>query len=148
MSRAFARASAWTSAGRWPMCGSSTNTNQETTMRRHAGTWTLLAGAALLGLALVTLLLAPEGAVGQDKGKVVVQIGGGDWADANFEAYVTPFEKETGIKVVAVRDWMSIAKLKLMVESKKVELDVASGNRWRDVFTRPLATDIPRLHYL
>ena len=53
--------------------------------------------------------------------------------DHNFEAYVAPFEKETGIKVVAVRDWMSIAKLKLMVESKKVELDVA---------------DIPRLHYL
>jgi len=102
-------------------------------MRRQAKTLTLLAGVALLGLATVGLLLAPEGAVGQDKGKVVVQICGGDWADANFEAYVAPFEKETGIKVVAVRDWMSIAKLKLMVESKKVELDVA---------------DIPRLHYL
>ena len=94
-------------------------------MPRHVGTWTLLLGVALFGLAIIGLLVAPEGAVGQDKGQVVVQIGGGDWADANFEAYVTPFEKETGIKVVAVRDWMSIAKLKLMVESKKVELDVA-----------------------
>ena len=102
-------------------------------MRRHAGTVTALVGIALLGILTVGLLVAPGGAVGQDKGKVVVQIGGGDWADANFEAYVAPFEKETGIKVVAVRDWMSIAKLKLMVESKKVELDVA---------------DIPRLHYL
>jgi putative spermidine/putrescine transport system substrate-binding protein len=102
-------------------------------MRRHAGTVAALAGISLLGPVVVGLLVAPEGAVGQDKGKVVVQIGGGDWADANFEAYVAPFEKETGIKVVAVRDWMSIAKLKLMVESKKVELDVA---------------DIPRLHYL
>src|ERR1700730_10896159 len=102
-------------------------------MRRQAGTLTSLLGVALLGLAVGSLLVAPQGAVGQDKGKVVVQIGGGDWADANFEAYVAPFEKETGIKVVAVRDWMSIAKLKLMVESKTVELDVA---------------DIPRLHYL
>ncbi|HWN91105.1 MAG TPA: extracellular solute-binding protein, partial [Verrucomicrobiae bacterium] len=102
-------------------------------MRRQTGTLTSLLGVALLGLAVGSLVVAPRGAVGQDKGKVVVQIGGGDWADANFEAYVAPFEKETGIKVVAVRDWMSIAKLKLMVESKKVELDVA---------------DIPRLHYL
>ena len=102
-------------------------------MRRHATTLSMLLGVALLGLAIVSPLLAPERAGGQDKGKVVVQIGGGDWADANHEAYVVPFEKETGIKVVAVRDWMSIAKLKLMVESKKVELDVA---------------DIPRLHYL
>ena len=102
-------------------------------MRRHARTLTVLLGFALLGLAIVSPLVVPERAGGQDKGKVVVQIGGGDWADANYEAYVVPFEKETGIKVVAVRDWMSIAKLKLMVESKKVELDVA---------------DIPRLHYL
>src|SRR2546425_4958036 len=102
-------------------------------MRRHIGAFTVLVGVILLGVALGSLLLAPQEVTGQDKGKVVVQIGGGDWADANFEAYVTPFEKETGIKVVAVRDWMSIAKLKLMVESKKVELDVA---------------DIPRLHYL
>src|SRR5438309_633406 len=133
MFRASARARTWTWAGRWPICGSCTNTNQEPSMRRQAETLTSLLAVTLLGLVVGSLLVAPQGVVGQDKGKVVVQIGGGDWADANVEAYVAPFEKETGIKVVAVRDWMSIAKLKLMVESKKVELDVA---------------DIPRLHYL
>ena len=102
-------------------------------MRRHTRMLALLLGLALVGAAIAAPLVAPERAGGQDKGQVVVQIGGGDWADANYEAYVVPFEKDTGIKVVAVRDWMSIAKLKLMVESKKVELDVA---------------DIPRLHYL
>src|SRR5262245_8080805 len=105
MLRASAPVSESTWAGRWQTCGSCTNTNQETTMRRQARTVTALVGIALLGLLTVSLLVAPEGAVGQDKGKVVVQIGGGDWADANFEAYVAPFEKETGIKVVAVRDW-------------------------------------------
>ena len=80
-------------------------------MQRHARTVTAVVGIALLGILTVGLLVAPEGAVGQDKGKVVVQIGGGDWADANFEAYVAPFEKETGIKVVAVRDWMSTPAL-------------------------------------
>ena len=59
-------------------------------MRRHARTLTMLLGVALLGLAIVSALVAPERAGGQDKGKVVVQIGGGDWADANHEAYVVP----------------------------------------------------------
>lgn len=57
---------------------------------------------------------------------LVVQVGGGVWGDATMQAYVTPFEKETGIKVVPVRDWLSLAKLKLMVENRKVELDVGN----------------------
>lgn len=85
---------------------------------------TILAGVAL-GAALAGTAMA------QDKGTVRVHIGGGDWADANMKAYVEPFEKETGIKVVAVRDWTSVAKLKLMVENNNVEIDVG-GMPWLD----------------
>jgi len=69
------------------------------------------------------LVLVAGPALGQQQ--VYVQVGGGDWAVANMKAYVEPFEKATGIKVIPVRDFLSIAKLKLMVENKNVELDVA-----------------------
>jgi putative spermidine/putrescine transport system substrate-binding protein len=54
-----------------------------------------------------------------------VQVGAGDWADANIKAFVQPFEKETGIKVVPVRGFLQLSQLKLMVESKNADLDVA-----------------------
>ncbi len=97
----------------------------------------------ILGLSAGLLALAFAGmASAQDKGTVRVHIGGGDWADANMKAYVEPFEKETGIKVVAIRDWTNLAKLKLMIENKNVEVDVgampsvdfltANGSGWLD----------------
>ena len=78
-----------------------------------------------LGAGVFALALAGAAAA-QDKGTVRVHIGGGDWADANMKAYVEPFEKETGIKVVAIRDWTSLSKLKLMIENKNVEVDVGA----------------------
>lgn len=56
--------------------------------------------------------------------KVVVQIGSGDFAEAMKKAFVEPFEKETGIRVIAVPEFMSPAKLKLMVENKTGEIDI------------------------
>lgn len=56
---------------------------------------------------------------------VVVAVGGGQWAQANIEAYAIPFEKETGIKVVTVREDIELSTLKLMRETNAVEIDVA-----------------------
>lgn len=64
-----------------------------------------------------------QAALAQD-GPIYVQVGGGDWADANIKAYVEPFEKETGIKIVPVRDFLSTSKLKLMIMSNNIEVDV------------------------
>jgi putative spermidine/putrescine transport system substrate-binding protein len=61
----------------------------------------------------------------QDEAIVVVAVGGGEWAEANIEAYAKPFEKETGIKVIAVREDIELSTLKLMHDTGSVEIDVA-----------------------
>src|SRR5690606_34652256 len=60
----------------------------------------------------------------QSQGELTVMISGGAFADGNTEAYVKPFQEATGIKVNAVREQVSLAKLKLAVESNKVDFDV------------------------
>jgi len=75
----------------------------------------------LLGVAAGLCLAGPALA----EGPLYVQVGGGDWATANIAAYVEPFEKETGIDVEPVRDFMPLSKLKLMVENDNIEVDVA-----------------------
>lgn len=55
---------------------------------------------------------------------VTVMVGGGSYADAQIEAYVKPFEAETGIDVKIVRDQIQLPKLKLMVENDNVDVDV------------------------
>jgi len=127
-----------------PVAGRPAHGNEEETMRRIVALVTVmvvvsmsvvLGGSALLGVGRAA-----------DKGVVVVQVGGGVWADASLQAYVGPFEKETGIKVVAVRDWLSLAKLKLMVESQKVELDV--GNMpWSNMIAATKAGYLERINY-
>lgn len=79
-------------------------------------------------IAIVAAVVAilPFGVAVADSGEVVVHVGTGDWAEANIEAYVKPFEKATGIKVVSVKDWFSYAKLKLWQESGRAEVDVTS----------------------
>jgi putative spermidine/putrescine transport system substrate-binding protein len=65
-------------------------------------------------------------ASGQDR-NVVTFIGwGGTFQDYLREAYVKPFEKETGIRVLETTV-PSLPKLKMMVEAKNVEVDVADG---------------------
>lgn len=77
--------------------------------------------AALAGTLAFAL---PSGFAAAQQQKVVVQIGSGDFAEAMKKAFVEPFEKETGIKVVTVPEFMSPAKLKLMVENKSGEIDI------------------------
>ena len=77
---------------------------------------TLLGGVALAGLSGFKAARADE--------QVVVHIGTGDWAAANQTAYVEPFEKATGIKVVGVQGWSTYADLKLWEEANNVEVDV------------------------
>lgn len=69
-------------------------------------------------------LLAACSAEKVDPNVVVVHVGGGTWAEANLEAYVRPFEKETGIKVITVADDMKVSQLKLMDAANHVEIDV------------------------
>ncbi|WP_346348063.1 ABC transporter substrate-binding protein [Bradyrhizobium sp. 139] len=56
-------------------------------------------------------------------------VGGGDVGKAYIEAYVRPFQAETGIKVIAITDQISLAKFDLMVTTKSVSVDVASMNQ-------------------
>ena len=78
---------------------------------------------ALAALGLAALLWGCA-AKEPDPNTVVVHIGGGTWAEANLEAYVRPFEKETGIKVIGFADDMKVSQLKLMHEADNVEIDV------------------------
>ncbi|MCK1518797.1 ABC transporter substrate-binding protein [Bradyrhizobium sp. 17] len=55
---------------------------------------------------------------------VRVTVGGGDYGKANIEAYVKPFQDETGIKVVPITDDVNTAQLELMVTTKNVTVDV------------------------
>lgn len=102
--------------------------------------------AMFLALGFSASVVLTDRVVAADKGKVVVMIGGGDLADANMKAYVEPFEKETGIKVIPVREWLSLAKLKLMVESGKVELDVAD-QPWGHYLTSAKARYLEKIDY-
>ena len=84
----------------------------------------LLLTAVLLSLAGVIAMV--NGTIMAAEVTIAVQVGGGDYGEANIKAYVKPFEKETGIKVVQVRDWTELSKLKLWVESGNVETSVIS----------------------
>lgn len=53
-----------------------------------------------------------------------VAVGGGDWGKANIEAYVKPFQAETGIKVTPITDDSTLTLLELMVTTKNVTVDV------------------------
>ncbi|RWP58894.1 ABC transporter substrate-binding protein [Mesorhizobium sp.] len=57
-----------------------------------------------------------------------VLVYGGDYAKAAIEAYVKPFEAETGIKVTPIADEVSLVQLELMVTTNSVSIDVSAGN--------------------
>lgn len=73
---------------------------------------------------VVAFGLQITGAAYADSGTVTVHVGTGDWAKANITAYVEPFEKATGIKVVPIKGWSTYAELKLWQDSNNVEVDV------------------------
>ncbi|TIM41536.1 MAG: extracellular solute-binding protein [Mesorhizobium sp.] len=57
-------------------------------------------------------------------GEVTVALNGGDYAKACIEAFVKPFEAETGIKVNPITDQIQTSKLELMVTTNTVSVDV------------------------
>ncbi|MER8710218.1 ABC transporter substrate-binding protein [Mesorhizobium sp. M1088] len=63
-------------------------------------------------------------AAAQSPGELNVALNGGQYAQACIEAYVKPFEAETGIKVNPLADEVPLAKLELMVSTNSVSLDV------------------------
>jgi putative spermidine/putrescine transport system substrate-binding protein len=77
------------------------------------------------------VILAAATSQGRADNVVYVNVIGGDWADSVIKAYFEAFEKETGIKAVAVRDFLPAAKLKLLVESGNVDVDVGH-TPWND----------------
>lgn len=62
----------------------------------------------------------------QSSGQLTVTVGGGDVGKATIEAFVKPFEAETGIKVNAITEDASMSAIELMVKSGNVTLDVGA----------------------
>lgn len=58
-------------------------------------------------------------------GTLTVIAGGGVQGEGVVKAFVEPFEKETGIKVVVVKDQAMAAQLKLKAQSGKMDVDLA-----------------------
>lgn len=75
-------------------------------------------------LALVAAFAASSCTSASHEPDLVVQVGGGDWGEANIEAYVEPFERETGLKVLSIADSTTLARLKLMLDTGSVDVDV------------------------
>ncbi|WP_426411738.1 ABC transporter substrate-binding protein [Bradyrhizobium ganzhouense] len=75
-------------------------------------------------VAVGALSSVAERAAAQSAGELRVVLGGGDWGKANVEAYVKPFEAETGIKVTPITDDLPPSQLQLMVTTKNVTVDV------------------------
>lgn len=65
------------------------------------------------------------GALAANTDELRVVVYGGDAGKAYIEAFVKPFEAETGIKVTPITDQITFAQLELMVNSKTVTVDVA-----------------------
>ncbi|ULJ74270.1 ABC transporter substrate-binding protein [Rhizobium gallicum] len=59
-------------------------------------------------------------------GELKVNMSGGNWGDAVMEAYVKPFEKETGVKVTRVNADFSSTQIAMMVDTKSVSADVVN----------------------
>lgn len=74
-----------------------------------------------------SLLLGMVPAQAQDHTLTVV-VSGGAFGDANIEAFVKPFEEETGIKVNAVKAEVGLQRWALAVQTNTVDWDVGLTN--------------------
>lgn len=80
----------------------------------------------LSGVALAPLLLAaPFMALPANAQDLIIMISGGTFADAQIEAFVKPFEAETGLSVRAIKSEVPANKLKLAVESNTIDFDLS-----------------------
>lgn len=88
---------------------------------------------SLIFLVISTVLVAcssnnSEKAGGSKKKELVVVDWGGPGTEAMKEVWYKPFEEKTGIKVISVNP-MDYGKVKAMVQSGKMEWDVATAGR-------------------
>ncbi|WP_247971099.1 ABC transporter substrate-binding protein [Bradyrhizobium sp. 195] len=74
------------------------------------------------------LYLARGQASAQSPGELRVMVYGGDVGKANIEAYVKPFQAETGVKVTPITDQVNVAQLELMVKSNNITVDVVAAS--------------------
>src|SRR5947207_1066029 len=88
---------------------------------RRLGRRRVLAGAAALGLG------GASGAARAQAREVVLCNFGGDAVKAMTEAFVVPYEKKTGGKMVIDGSGPSNGKIKTMVSAKNVTWDVADS---------------------
>ncbi|MER9533870.1 ABC transporter substrate-binding protein [Mesorhizobium sp. M0309] len=75
-------------------------------------------------IAVGALSSVVRAASAKSSGELRVTVGGGDVGKATIEAYVKPFEAETGIKVTPITDDANMGQIELMVKSNNVTLDV------------------------
>jgi len=88
---------------------------------------------AASAIAIGTMSCKTGRAAAQSAGELAVALNGGDYAKACMEAFVKPFEAETGIKVATVADEVSFTQLELMVSTSNVSLDVIPVNPIIDI---------------
>lgn len=77
------------------------------------------------GLAVGALSSLAGRAAAQSTNELRVLVNGGEVGKANIEAYVKPFEAETGIKVTPITQDFDFAKLELMVKANNVTIDAS-----------------------
>ncbi|MER9839555.1 ABC transporter substrate-binding protein [Mesorhizobium sp. M0145] len=76
------------------------------------------------GIAIGAMSFQPRRASAGSPGELTVALNGGDYAKACIEAYVKPFEAETGVKVIPIGEEVPPSTLELMVSTNSVSLDV------------------------
>lgn len=96
---------------------------------RHLISRRCLMQASSSGLIVGALSSVAGGALATSSDELRVAVGGGDWGKANIEAYVKPFQAETGIKVTPITDDFGLAQVELMVTTKAITVDVGDLNQ-------------------
>ena len=86
---------------------------------------TFLAGSAGAGVAASWPLIIVPGKAKASQHELLIAIDGGRIGDARVDTIIKPFEKETGIKAVAVFPTRTISKFKSMVLTKNYDYDVS-----------------------
>lgn len=76
-------------------------------------------------IAAGTLASIAGPASAQSPGELRIRVGGGAYGKANIEAYVKPFQAETGIAVTPITDFTTLAQIELMARTNSVDIDVA-----------------------
>lgn len=100
-------------------------------MTRRVGRRAFLQGAAAIGGLATTRSLLAAPAIAQSlkgTGQLIVYDGGGSWGDAKRLAYFEPFEKETGIKVIAQpRADNGATRASVLAGAPRYDLTILSG---------------------